>query len=152
MKKNFALPLVLLIILFCQSTLLSQNDLPSKKAFKSFLKEVKRDVESYNWERLIAKCDADHYHMQVNVNGIVQAQYIAEIFGLHSVGNNIKTGVIVTYEDLKRIKKLKWKKISIEDTLYKASGFVKLHDGTKLIISIMATYNNGEFALTGAIG
>lgn len=122
---------------------------------KQFLMAVKKDVETYNWDRFLKKCSQQHYKTQVVGMDMGEAQYIGEMMGLHSVGNSIKTSDILSFEDLEQIQRIVFDMENVDaETLYEGlTGTVYLKDGTSLKVRLyLRNLEGGGYELFGAVG
>ena len=115
-----------------------------------FVKRVKNVVEQHQWGKLLRMTDTANRRIQLGQFGIGKPQYLAEILGLHNVGNSIQTGEKISYSDLNRIRKLKVDKSTIRTG--SVNGKAILQDGKKLDVNFLITKPKKRYVLTGGVG
>ncbi len=117
---------------------------------RAFVTEVEILVENGSWNDLIARCEPLHRQAQLKDLGMSRAQYVSEILGLHTVGNNIDQAEDgVDWADLARIADLRVEEVG-EDTV---DGTVTLKDGSTLRFQLVLTMDvTGRYWLSGAVG
>lgn len=81
-----------------------------------------------------------------------EPQYIAELFGLHHVGNTIKRGPRVEWSDLERIESAELERISTTGGSPRLTGTVTLRDGSTLELRARVERQEGRYVLTGGVG
>lgn len=121
-------------------------------ALSSFLERVATNLEDHQWGAVIDRADPDHYRTQVKEVGLPEPQYIAELFGLHSSGNNIETGERPSWNDLERIETVEWTDVERSQDRIRAFGTARLTDGSTLNLQAQIVEGDGEFRLTGGVG
>ncbi len=117
----------------------------------SLAEAVESLVPAHEWKALLARCDPNHRKAQKQM-GMSDAQYLAEILGLHRVGNNIKRGKRLTYADLGRIRRIVVKKFIWDGSRIAVSGTVELRGGGTLSLSLSIRKLGARYVLTGAMG
>lgn len=137
----------------------------SVSSLETFLAKFKIIVEKHDWQALIALCDKDHFTTQMvgmeEGDSVYPIQsYIAEILGLHMVGNSIGTGKQVMMAELNKIVTIKFEKESI--VAWGQNGYIKgsviLKDGSKLGVTLYIDKNKLKddcspvYVLSGAVG
>jgi hypothetical protein len=145
--------------LTCQRTATSLDcaremlPLTGGKELAAFIAAVKTAVETHKWKVLLALCSPQHKKEQLTEMGMGQAQYIAELFGLHTVGNNlVGDDETIRTEHLARIQSLEIRDIAEAEGSYVVIGYVQLDGGTRLRLAMLIGKENGRFVLTGASG
>lgn len=96
--------------------------------------------------------DPAHYRTQVVEHGMAEPQYVAELFGLHRVDNNIKRGERVEWSDLERIDSVELERISTTAGALRLVGTVTLRDGSTLQLRARVARDEGRYVLTGGVG
>ena len=81
-----------------------------------------------------------------------EPQYVAELFGLHRVDNNIKRGDTVTWSDLERIESVSLQQIERTGDRYRLRGHVRLTGGATLELLAQILEQRGRYCLTGGVG
>lgn len=118
----------------------------------SFAREVGRSLEAHDWQTIVSMADTSHYQNQVVEHGMGEAQYVAELFGLHRVDNNIKRGDLVQWSDLERIASVELQEVTPLNGQRRLLGLVTLDDGSTLDLEARIAEVQGEYALTGGLG
>jgi hypothetical protein len=118
----------------------------------SFAREIGRNLEAHQWQSILVGADPDHFRIQVAEGGMGEPQYVAELFGLHRVDNNIRRGDTVAWEDLERIESVDLQQIEQIGDRYRLTGSARLRDGTTLDLQAQILERNGRFRLTGGVG
>lgn len=121
-------------------------------ALSSFLERIGTHLENHQWDAVIDQADPDHYRTQVQEVGLSEPQYIAELFGLHSPGNNIETGERPSRADLERIDTVEWTDVERSGDRIRAVGTARLNDGTSMNLQAQIVERDGDFRLTGGVG
>lgn len=148
------LPTVLLLALFhagCASTP-EQPPLSGDPELDAFVRSVEQELEAHAWQALLAKADPGHYRAQVVEHGMPEPQYVAELFGLHRVDNNIKQGSRIQWSDLERIETVEVEPFSAAEPPHSLAGTVTLADGSTLRLQARVTRVQGRYVLTGGLG
>lgn len=148
LNRLLSAALMILMIVACAS---SPDPLTSDADLNRFLRTLERSIERHEWKQIIEVADAEHYRRQVVEHGMPEAQYVAELFGLHHVDNNIRTGERITWSDLQRIDTVDLVSVSDEQPR-RLDGTVILSDGQRLRLSAMIERSGEEWMLTGASG
>ncbi len=118
-----------------------------------FLEDVRGNLESHLWEEILATADSAHYAIQVDEMGIPEPQYVAELFGLHRVGNNIGGGDPIQWADLNRIETVHLTSLEVDDPGgWSVRGEALLKDGSRLNVHMMIIPRGQRFRLTGGVG
>ena len=81
-----------------------------------------------------------------------EPQYLAELFGLHRVDNDIKRGPRVEWSDLERIEAVRLESVSSSAGQQTLTGTVTLRDGTTRTLRARITREGDRFVLTGGVG
>lgn len=118
----------------------------------TFVREVERHLEAHAWQEVLAAADPDHRRTQVVEGGMGEAQYVAELFGLHRVDNNIKRGERVEWADLERIRSVRLGSLDPEGPPHALRGTVELRDGSTLRLRALVDRRDGRYVLTGGVG
>lgn len=113
--------------------------------------DVKAQAEAHDWKSLLDRCSPEHRKTQRDM-GMDEAQYIAEMLGLHTSGNNITQGKTLTYKDLGRIRKVKIERFVWQGPWIAVTGKVTLAGDKVLKLTMMITKHEARFYLTGAVG
>lgn len=147
------LAVVLLILLHtgCASTP-EQPPLTGDAELNAFVRAVERDLEGHAWQDVLGVADPDHYRTQVVEHGMPEPQYVAELFGLHRVGNNIERGGRIDWSDLERIRSVELESLSTTGPPHSVAGTVTLADGSTLRLQAQVAQMQGRYVLTGAVG
>lgn len=143
--------LLVLLVTGCASAP-AGSSLTDDPAVAEFAREIERGLEAHAWGELLALPDPDHYRIQVSEGGMGEAQYLAELFGLHSVGNSIKRGETVTWADLERIEEVTLTRLAESATGYDLHGRVTLTGGGELELQGRIIEADGRLRLTGGVG
>lgn len=118
----------------------------------AFAREVERNLEAHAWQNVLAVADPSHYRTQVVEHGMPEPQYVAELFGLHRVGNNFERGEQIEWSDLERIQAVEMESLSAAGGPHALTGTLTLVDGSTLQLRAQITRVQGRFVLTGALG
>lgn len=148
------LPLLVLLVLL-PSACGSAREAPALTAdaeLEAFARRVTAELESHDWRAVIDAAQQDHYRTQVVEHGMGEAQYVAELFGLHRVDNTIKRGERVGWSDLERIESVELERISTTGSDPQLVGTVTLRDGITLAFRARVTREDGRYVLTGGLG
>lgn len=119
---------------------------------EAFARQVAADLEDHAWQELIAAARDGHYRIQVVEHGMAEPQYVAELFGLHRVDNNIRRGSRVEWSDLERIESVELERISTTGSNRQLVGTVRLRDGSTLALRAQVARERGRYVLTGGVG
>lgn len=118
----------------------------------AFARDVGRKLEAHAWRDIIGAADPEHYRTQVTEGGMGEPQYVAELFGLYGVENNIRRGERASWADLERIESVELERIEeVGDRRY-LIGRVLLRDGTAMDLRATIVERNGRHRLTGGVG
>lgn len=151
-SRTRAILLLLLIAAACRSSP-GPPPLTSEPELDAFARQVEADLEAHAWQDLIAAAADDHYRTQVVEHGMAEPQYIAELFGLHRVGNDIKRGQQVEWSDLERIESVELERISTTGARRHLTGTVTLRNRSRLELQAhVARDDEGRYVLTGGVG
>ncbi len=96
--------------------------------------------------------DTSHYRTQVIELGLGEPQYVAELFGLHRVDNDIKRGEVVQWSDLERIESVRMRELTPINGQYRLEGSVILEDGSDLELQSLIGRSEDRYVLTGGVG
>lgn len=121
-------------------------------ALDTFVWEVAQSLETHDWQFVLASADPEQYGTQVVELGMGEPQYVAELFGMHHVDNNIKRGDVVTWADLERIGTVTIYEVEQSGEAYRLHGDVQLSDGTSLRLQAGIQEQGGRYRLTGGVG
>lgn len=119
---------------------------------RTFLLGIAGDVHRHDWDALVGRASPPHRNAQVDGMGMGLPQYAAELMGLHNVGNSIKQGEIVTWEDMNRLARIRFTEVDEDSGVLIVRGEALLLDGSTLKIEIWVGTLGGEHVLTGAVG
>lgn len=148
--------LVLLLVGACAVTKAPPHGaapaLTADPALDAFLHDVARALEGHDWDVLLDAADAAHYRVQVTEHGMAEPQYVAELFGLHRVGNSIEGTPPLTWSDLEGIEAVRLTSAGRAGGEVTVSGEVTLRDGRVLALEARVVERAGGFRLTGAVG
>ena len=142
----------LLVLAAGCATTPQQQPLAEDPELDRFARQVARDLEAHRWQDLLAAADPDHHRTQVVDHGMPEAQYVAELFGLHSVGNNIERGERPEWADLERIRIVELDALDTEAHPHSLEGTVTLDDGSTLRLRAQVAREDGSYVLTGGVG
>jgi len=126
--------------------------LDGRGMLRTFLLDVADDVRRHDWDSLLTRASPPHRDAQVDGMGMGIPQYVAELMGLHNVGNSIKRGEEVTLEDMNRLARIRFTEVDEDLGVLIIRGEALLQDGTALKIEIWVGTLGGEHVLTGAVG
>ena len=129
-----------------------ETRLEGRGMLRTFLLDVAGDVSRHDWEALVGRASPPHRYAQVDDMGMGLPQYAAELMGLHNVGNSIKQGEMVTWEDMDRLARIRFTEVDEDLGVLIVRGEALLLDGTALKIEIWVATLGGEHVLTGAVG
>ncbi len=152
---RYAVSLVLLLLVGATSGCAPRLRSPAfadTPELNAFAREIERSLEAHDWPSLLAAADPDHYRIQAVEGGMGEPQYVAELFGLHRVDNNIKRGDTVTWSDLERIESVTLQQVQPTGDRYRLRGHVRLTDGATLELLAQILEQRGRYRLTGGVG
>lgn len=129
-----------------------QQPLAANPNLDRFARQIARDLEAHRWQDLLAVADSDHHRTQVVEHGMPEAQYVAELFGLHTVGNNIERGARPEWADLERIRSVELDALNTGARPHSLEGTVTLDDGSTLRLRARVAREEGSYVLTGGVG
>jgi hypothetical protein len=118
----------------------------------AFVRELEQALEAHAWNDLLEVADPAHRRVQVTEHGMPEPQYVAELFGLHRVGNDIRRGPGVSWADLERIEAVAFHDVSPAGDRYDLNGEVRLEGGETLRLHAWIVRVDGRFRLTGGFG
>lgn len=150
--RTRVLLLLLLLGTACRSSPEPPPPLSDRPELNAFAREVEAAIERHAWRDVIAAASPEHYRTQVTEHGMPEAQYVAELFGLHRVDNSIKRGQRVEWSDLERVEDVELERITTIGPDRQLVGTVTLRDGTTLELRAQITREEGEYVLTGGVG
>lgn len=151
MLRSAAAALSVLLLASCASAPRA-SPLSGDPELDAFARQVEEDLESHAWQDLLASADPEHYRTQVVDGGMGEPQYLAELFGLHTVGNNIKQGEVVSWGDLERIDTVTLREVSGSEGSYRLHGSVGLVGGGELELRATLVESRGRWRLSGGVG
>lgn len=127
--------------------------LTDRAVLGEFVGSVVTELESGQWEALLSRAEPGHRRTQTVEMGMPEPQYVAELFGLHRVGNSLAPEGPVRWEDLERIESVRTERLERVDGRWELGGRVGLDDGTTLDFEawIVGTEEAG-YVLTGGVG
>ena len=121
-------------------------------ALARLLADVKRTVEAHQWHALLELCASDHRKAQIGEMHQDVDTYLAEILGLHSVGNSLADDR-VTQAALDRIERITYVEIVDDgDGWFSIIGIVSIKGRPDLRLELRATSSGQRFVLSGALG
>ena len=126
--------------------------LEGRGMLRAFLLDVADEVARHDWEALVERASPPHRYAQVDDMGMGLPQYVAELMGLHNVGNSIKRAELVTWEDMDRLTRIRFTEVDEDLGVLIIRGEALLSDGTTLKIELWVATLGGEHVLTGAVG
>lgn len=153
-RNGFTRALLFPLLILCAACRSTPDPPPltDDAELNAFARQVAADLEAHDWQELIAVADPDHYRTQVQEHGMSEPQYVAELFGLHRVGNNIKRGERVEWSDLERIESVALHSLSRTAGGSRVEGTATLGDGSTLSILANVEGEGGDYVLTGGVG
>ncbi len=121
---------------------------------ETFVREVADLAEQHAWNAIDERADEAHRKTQIHQLGMSTEQYVAELLGLHTVGNSIDAkGDGIEANDLARIHEVLVEAVSLVGDVFEAHGVVVLKGGARLTFTlIVTTAPDGTFRLSGAVG
>lgn len=127
---------------------------PADEGLAAFLARVARAAEGHDWQALLALAAAEHRAAQIDQLGMTEPAYLAELLGLHYVGNSLDgDDVGVTLDKLATIAKLEPTDVAATGRgTFDVTGWVTLTTGVRLRLTLHVTREAGRFALFGALG
>lgn len=126
--------------------------LKGRGPLRQLLVAVATDVANHDWDGFLGRCSEMHFAAQVEDMGMGRPQYIAEMLGLHMVGNSIKLGEMVQYSDLDRLTGVRFDTVEEAYGVMIIKGQAFLKDEPPLKLEIWVSNIGGELKLTGALG
>ncbi len=143
--------LLLLPVTACRSST-ERPPLTDQPELEAFARQVEAALEAHAWQDLIDAAARDHYRTQVVDHGMPEPQYVAELFGLHRVGNTIRRGQQVGWSDLERIESVELDRITTTTRGSRLIGAVTLRNGSTLSLQAQIERVEDRFVLTGGVG
>ena len=121
---------------------------------ETFVREVADLAEQHSWNAIVERADDAHRTIQLHQMGMNTEQYVAELLGLHTVGNSIDaTGDGIDADDLARIQEVLVEEVPVVGDGFEAHGVVVLKGGARLRFTLVViTPPDGSFRLSGAVG
>ena len=129
-----------------------EHHLEGREMLRTFLLAVADEVQRHDWDALVERASPPHRQAQVEDLGMGLPQYAAELLGLHTVGNSIKQGGIITWADLDRLVRIRFTEVDEDLGVLILRGEAQLDDGSVLKIEIWVGTLGGEHVLTGGVG
>lgn len=129
-----------------------EGRLEGRGTLKAFLLEIADEIQRHDWDAFVGHASPPHRYAQVEDMGMGLPQYAAELLGLHTVGNSIKQGDMVTWEDMDRLARIRFTEVDEDLGVLILRGEALLLDGSTLKIEIWVATLGGEHVLTGAVG
>lgn len=125
-------------------------------SLQTFLRDVWSDVDARAWDRLLTRSDDEHRATQLDGMGMSPAQYVAELLGLHTVGNSIDAaGDGVTWSDLDALQTLKAAgtiRVPREEGPVTVQGSARTTDGRTLRLELLVIPTTRGWRLSGGVG
>lgn len=119
---------------------------------ETFTERIRESFALHDWQALLSAADPEHYRTQVVELGMDEPQYVAELFGLHTVNNTIQEGDTLDWSDLERTESVSLRPAGEDGPPYRLIGTAILQNGERLQIDATAIRVRGRFALTGGVG
>ena len=115
--------------------------------------DVKRVIEAHQWRALLDLADPAHKKGQLGM-GQDEPTYLAELMGLHFVGNSVGSGDDpITFDSLSTIEKIEPLEILRQGNgNYAVLGFATIKGGVRLKWVIEMVNRGGRYLLTGGVG
>lgn len=153
LQHSFTRAVLVLVVVAagCRSSP-DRTPLSDQPELDAFARQVESQLEAHAWRDLIAAAEPAHYRTQVVEHGMPEPQYVAELFGLHRVDNNIRRGDRVTWSDLERIEAVDLERVDTTGASARLTGTVTLRDGSTLTLRAQVARDQGEYVLTGGVG
>lgn len=156
MIRRFVLVACAALTLFGAREVLAEQRRPTIRkppaAAVSFYLQVRAQIAKHDWKGLLRHADPKHLETQRKL-GMGDAQYLAELLGLHMAGNSIKRGDTVELSDLARITKVVIASYRADGSdVVTATGYVVLAGGSKLTLRMMSRRMGKRYVLFGAVG
>jgi hypothetical protein len=140
------------------AALLAPSTARADPVVDAFVAEVVANAESHAWTAVLEHCEEAHRNTQIGM-GIKMEQYVAEIFGLHTVGNSIaRAHDGIDDKDLDRLHHFVVTEVlDVADdgrgNRFDARGTVDVKGGTPLKFTLeIVVRPDGQLRLTGAVG
>lgn len=144
--------LALLLLAACSPRAGEFAALTADATLAAFLVDVRTGLESHDWVAVLALADAEHYETQVGAMGMDEPQYVAELFGLNTVGNRITTDSPIRWAHLEAIREVRFTAVTPAGTGYEVSGVALLADGSERALRAEVVRAAGAWRLAGAVG
>ena len=151
MKTTATVLIALLLTVGC-ATAPEPDPISSDPELNRFARTVEQELERHAWQSLIDRAERSHYRTKVVEHGMSEPHYLAEIFGLHRVGNDISRGDRFAWADLERIRSVEFPEVRRTGSRELLIGTVTLDDGSTLELQAQITRQDGRYILTGAQG
>jgi len=149
---RFLIVLVPLLLAGCAPRALDAPLVTANPALAQFAAELQERLETHDWPAILAVADPDQYETQVRQMGIGEPQYVAELFGLNTVGNTISDHGRIGWSDLERIQQVRITSLTSLNGDHELVGRVTLDDGSERAIRAQIIRPREHFLLTGAVG
>jgi hypothetical protein len=121
-------------------------------SLNAFVQQVAADMETHTWRGLLAVADPEHHRVQVTELGMSEAQYVAELLGLHDADNDIGSCDGIRWEDLERIEHVELHGLDGDGDHYTLTGRIRLTGGETLRLRAFVVRAGGAWQLTGDSG
>ena len=126
--------------------------LTADRELGGFIDRVHHALEAHAWQEIIGMADPQHHRIQVVEHGMPEAQYVAELFGLHRVDNNVSPEGPPGWDDLGRIRSVRLRELDDAGERYRLHGEVTLADGRVLDLQATIARTADGYVLTGGVG
>lgn len=142
--------LLIMLLLLSQGPAWGQEAPPELEAFARTAVEA---LEKHDWDAVLQLAEDEHYATQVGDFGMSKQQYIAELFGLNTVGNDLFRGNEQGWDDLKSIRRVRIGEITFDRYFWVVTGTVKTRSGPEYMLEMMIKQLADErYRLSGGVG
>jgi hypothetical protein len=118
-----------------------------------FLGNVEDTVAAHDWKKLLSLASSGHKHTQLVEVKQDEPTYLAELLGVHTVGNSIAKDH-VTLADLESIRSIEVAEVFESENPHdtEITGLVHLMSGATLHLYMAVVKEDDHFVLTGGVG